>query len=362
MFDKFTEAAIDVLYDAYEHSRRFKSENISSEHLLAALAQSEEHLAGQALASMNVKAEAILQELEHSLLAGKKKDIAPAEVELCSLAVEELKFNFPAKLTIKRAGEIRVFYGHPELEPEHILLALIDNSHEAAIKVLEELGANITHLGRVVLEFLAKRDCFYDQTPNLRNSVLSGFDKMVDERVNVIEDIERLAASTDTKLADLPQKSEIAHLIFTAYMHDFLFTQTGYQRYLLEETLTLLRKRAGNLDPEFVAAAVSSSAQNLRQDVRYTIEYIWSHEFRLLSKLPDEADYDLIGSVIEDIWWTHSEEIALNQVFDEALDDHRRKQMLKLQKRRLEIAEKFVKLKARLQETLKQCFLKKVNA
>jgi len=359
MFDKFGEAAIDVIYDAYGSAKRFKSEHIGSEHILAALAMDQENFAAQALSSVNVTSETLIAELERALLAGKKKDIAPAQFEVCHLTLEDLKFNFPAKLAIKRATEMRTFFGHHRVEPEHLLLALIDLKDEAAMKVLDELGANVPHVNRMLCGLLAERDALDESTKTLGKTVIQGFDEMVDERVNVMEDIERLAASTDINLPDLPQKSEIAHLVFTAYMPDFLFVQVGYQRYLLEETLNLLRKRAGNLEPESAAGIVSGSAQNLRADVRHTIEYIWSHEFRLLSKLPDEADYDLIGSVIEDLWWTHSEEIALNQVFDDALDDHRRKQMLNLQKRRLEISERFVKLRSRLTDVIKQCFLKR---
>lgn len=362
MFDKFGEAAIEVVYDAYGNSRRFKSEQITSEHLLVALAMDSENLAAQALSSMKISSESLISELERSLLAGKKKDIAPAEFEVCNLGLEELKFSFPAKLVLKRAGEMRVFFGHQRVEPEHILLSLIDMRDESSMKMLDELGANITFLNRLISKLLADRDALDADTQPLGKTVIKGIDELVDERVNVIEDIERLAASTDVPLQDLPQKSEIAHLVFTAYMPDFLFIQVGFQRYLLEETLNLLRKRAGNLDPEFAASTVSTSAQNLRADVRQTIEYIWSHEFRLLSKFPDEANYDLIGSIIEDLWWTHSEEIALNDVFDDALDDHRRQQMLTLQKRRLEISERFVKLRSRLSDTIRQVFTKRVSA
>ncbi|MBX9688216.1 MAG: hypothetical protein K2X27_16020 [Candidatus Obscuribacterales bacterium] len=362
MFDKFGESAIEVIYDAYGNARRFKSEQITSEHILAALSTDQEHIAAQALSNMKISPEIIGAELERALLAGKKKDIARAEFELCSLELEELKFNFPAKLIIKRAREMRSFFGHHSVEPEHLLLALIDLRDEATMKLLDELGANVIYLNRLIIGLMAQRDAFDPETKELKKVVIGGIDEMVDERINVLEDIERLAASTDVNMPELPQKSEIAHLVFTAYMSDYLFFQTGYQRHLLEETLRLLRKRAGNLDPEFMASTVSTSAQNLRSDVRQTVEYIWSHEFRLLSKFPDEAEYDLIGSVIEDLWWTHSEEIALDQVFDNALDDHRREQMITLQKRRLEISERFIKLRTRLGDTIRQCFLKRVSA
>ena len=62
---------------------------------------------------------------------------------------------------------------------------------------------------------------------------------------------------------------------------------------------------------------------------------------------------------LEDLWWTHSEEIALHEVFDEALDDYRRKHVLNLQKRKLELSQRLTKLRLRLEDTIKQCFLKR---
>jgi hypothetical protein len=213
------------------------------------------------------------------------------------------------------------------------------------MKILEELGANVTYLNRLMTGLLAERDALDPETQNLKTSVIQGLEYLVDERLSVLEDLERLSTATGVHIADLPQRSDISHLVFTAFMPDFLFIQIGFQRYLLEATMKMLTKRAGNIDPEFAASTVSTSAQNLRAAVRHTIEHVWSHGFRHLSKLPDEADYDLIGSVIEDLWWTHSEEIALNQVFDAAVDD--------------QISERFVKLRSRLSDVVRQCFVKR---
>ncbi|MBX9568429.1 MAG: hypothetical protein K2X77_06010 [Candidatus Obscuribacterales bacterium] len=362
MLDKLGDAAADVLYDAYGIARRFKTEQVACEHILAALVMENESIASQALTQMNINADSLIAEIERTVLAGKKKDIAPAQFEVCDMDIEEIKFAFQTKLMLKRAREVRSFFGHKHVEPEHILLALLEVKEENCMKILEELGANVTFLKSLLIGLMAKRDSINPAIPNLKDSVINGLDELVDERINVLDDIERLSATTDVPVSNLPQKAEVAHLVFTAYMPDYLLAQIAYQRYLLEETLNLLRKRCGNLDPEFAASTVSTSAQNIRSEVRQTVEYVWSHEFRLMSKLPDDADYDLIGSVIEDLWWTHSEEIALNQVFGEALDDHRRQQMLNLQKRRLEIEERYVKLRLRLTDTIRQCFLKRTPA
>ena len=72
----------------------------------------------------------------------------------------------------------------------------------------------------------------------------------------------------------------------------------------------------------------------------------------------DEAEHDLIGSVIEDLWWAQSEEIALHESVAEAMDDHRRSHLLNLQKRRLELSQRMSKLRTRLDDTVRQCFIK----
>lgn len=93
--------------------------------------------------------------------------------------------------------------------------------------------------------------------------------------------------------------------------------------------------------------------------MRNAIEFMLSSEYRLFSQMLDDAEHDLIGSVIEDLWWAQGEEIALNELFSEALDDHRRKHLLSLQERRLEITSRLSKLRDSLDETIRQCFVKR---
>ncbi|HMO24423.1 MAG TPA: hypothetical protein PKC98_25960, partial [Candidatus Melainabacteria bacterium] len=113
------------------------------------------------------------------------------------------------------------------------------------------------------------------------------------------------------------------------------------------------------LDQELLASIVSSSAQHVREEVRSALEYVFSNEYRLFDQMMDEAEYDEIGTVIEDLWWTQGEEIALHELFSEAMDDHRKQQMLGLQKRRIEITQRLAELKERLKVTVKDCFEKR---
>lgn len=357
-FDRYSTSAKEVLKKAYSACKQFKSAEIGGDHLLLALTQEVASIPAAALAFMNVNAGAVKRELERDLLSGASRDINVGPTEAADLEPHEMHIVGGTHKVLQRAGELRGFFGHRQVQPEHLLLAMLDCAEEKSMTLLDELGVNTTFLSRMVTSHVAKRDALVPETPSLRKIVVDGISELVNAKTALLEDLQRLETMTETRVS-CPDKAEVAHLIFTAYVPDFLYTQLAYQRYLLEETLELLRRRAGTLDTEAAAAIVSSSAQSIRAEVRETIENIWSHELRSLAKLPDEVEYDLIGSIIEDLWWTHSEEIALNQGFDEAQDDHRRTQMLNLQKRRLEISQRFVKLRARLDEVIKQSFLKR---
>ncbi len=358
MFDKFSDTARAVLAEAYRVSLEFKSKETSTDHILLALTCEQAGLPASAMGAMNVRVENLRRELERQLLASSSREIVPVRIEAASVELDRVPFSDAARQAIRRAGHVRGFFGHKRTEPEHLLLSMLDLNDERVFKLLDEIGANTTYLYRLIVSKLATRDALKSDLPGLRKTIIDGLGELITESVCVIDELERLSISSGIRIGHVPHRAEVAHLVFVAYLPDFLYTQLAYQRYLLEETLGLLRKRVGNLDSEFAAGTVSAAAQTVRSEVRATIEYFWSNEFKALSKLPDEADYDLIGSVIEDLWWTHSEEVALNEVFDEALDDHRRKQMLNLQKRRLEISQRFTKLKARLEDTIKQCFVK----
>src|SRR5262249_51526275 len=151
------------------------------------------------------------------------------------------------------------------------------------------------------------------------------------------DSLKKLAQKADGKpnapKNGVPDDNQIVHMALVSYIPDFLYAQVAYQRYLLQQSIHRLMERTGPLDQELSASIISSAAQNLRREVRETIEYLWSHEYRIFTQVLDDAEHDLIGSVIEDLWWTESEELALEELFDKAMEDHRRKQVLSLQKR-----------------------------
>lgn len=353
-FDRYDEPALDVAATARHECLRSGHDVVQPVHILLAVVRDSSNLGAKALAMTNIRIDTLVQECERSF-RGSGEEKRPAHL----IEYERITFNDAAKRIFNGAQDFRRYLGRSRVSPEHILLALLDTDDETILHILEELGANLTFLRRQVMSMVAASDCLSDTVPGLRETIIAGLDELVADKVDQLEQIKTMANLAGVHLPHLPERARLVHVMFMAYLPEFLLVQVGYQRYLLEETIRLLTRRTGPLAKEDLASIVSVAAQNMRDNVRATIEYVCTHEGGGQVSMPDEAELDSIGSVAEDLWWTHSEEIALHDVFDEALDDYRRKHMLNLQKRRLEISLRLTKIRSRLQEVLRQSFLKR---
>jgi ATP-dependent Clp protease ATP-binding subunit ClpA len=374
VFDKASDCYLRVMRTALDECERFGNHWLCSEHLLLALTNDSEHLAGQALESMKVDAKSVQKEADKRLkeknasepLFCERPDSTSEPADKPKLRVftgaEEgtasAAFSQPVVEALRRSHDYSLFFGQTEIHPEHLLLAVLDVEEAGANKILEELAANVTFLRRQIMALIARDALSEPSSLTLREAMVAGFNDIVARYQTHVHALTSLAKRAGGVSIQTPNRGQIVHLVCLSYMADFLFTQVSYQRYLLEKNIQSLSRRIGTLDKELSATLVSSGAQNLRSEVRSTIEYIWCNQYRLQTRLLDEAEHDLIGSVIEDLWWTQSEEIALNQAFSEALDDHRRNEILSLQKRRIELGHRVAKLRQRLEETVRQCFVK----
>lgn len=358
MFEKFDEASNDVLSSSRHECMRLRCSSVQPEHLLLALTRDPSNLAAKALATMNVNSDNVQREVEKAMKESDKAEPEPPVGITSWTPYSSIGFSEEVKKIFERSNDFRLYFGRDRVGPEHLLLALVEKEDEGAMGILEELGSNLTFLRRQILNLIAKEDCMLTDAPTARATVVYGISEIVWQHQESISSLQRLADATVGNMPKLPERSEIVLMVLLAYLPDFLMTQVAYQRSLLEETLRLLVARTGPVDQEVVATIVSGAAQNLRLEVRAIVEHLWTQEYRMLS-VPDEAEHEEIGGVIEDLWWTYSEEIALHEVFEEALDDYRRKHVLNLQKRKLEISHRLNKIKVGLEDTLRRCFLKR---
>jgi hypothetical protein len=359
MFERFSPAAISVIDNAYAESLAYHSPYIGTEHILLALAKESSGIPGVALAAMKVTHDFVAEELA-KMPATKSGSTVRSLIKVESEPVEtKRKYSPTAIKVLNTALDQSRFFGQKEVLPEHLLLALCDIEDGLATQILEDQGANITLLCEQVMHLMAEYYSFAQTAPSLRSALSEGLSDLIAKNLEAVDVITALAAKSGVPLNRPAERINIVRMVFIGYMKDFLSTQVAFQRYLLQQSLTMLQKRTGTLDEEMVATIVSNSAQHLRFEVRSTIEFLWSHEYRLLNQILDEAEHDLIGSVIEDLFWAHSEGLALAELYENALKDHRRKHVLSLQKRRRETAQRISRLCTRLDDTIRQCFVKR---
>ncbi|MDR3612399.1 MAG: Clp protease N-terminal domain-containing protein [Candidatus Obscuribacterales bacterium] len=376
VFERSGESLLRVVHDALDISAEVKSKWVCTEHLLLVLAkdleEGAEDVASLALRSMNISAEAARKEIFERLR--DKKETEPLHLERpeeadalqarASLTLPNANdyvkpaFSQIVIQALRRAEEYSIFLGQYEVEPEHLLLAMIDMQDAGALKVFEELSVNLIFLRRQIMQILAEEFSLEYGEVTFREIIKEGMAEFVSKYQTCVDALNDLGVRSRNPLLRTYSRQQVVHMVCVTYLSDFLATQVGFQRYLLEESLKSLNQRVGALDKEITASIISTAAQNLRSDVRGVIEQLWCQEYRSLDHMLDDAEHDLIGSVIEDLWWAQSEEIGLHNLFDEALDDHRRQQLLTLQKRRTEVAQRLTRLRGRLSDTIRQCFIK----
>jgi len=264
-----------------------------------------------------------------------------------------------AREALLRAEAYSWYFCHSDLRPEHVLLGISDLSARAAGRLLEEMGANISLLKRRVVSLMAHEYSQGEAIPGMGEALDRGLRRIVSlnlEARSHLDALSRLSGMTPVRPL---RTTTIVHMVLVAYLADFLCIQVPFQRYVLKEIVLQLAERSGTLDQEITATIIANGAQHLRSQVREAIESIWFQEYRLLDEILSDAEYDLIGADIEDLWWAHSEEIALDELFNAALADHRRQQVLSLQTRRNEIAKRIASVDRNLHETVKQCFVRR---
>lgn len=360
MFERFSDSLMQALQVAFDECSRMKSETVTSGHLLVGLMDEGAEISARALAALGIERAQLVKEVEKSVGFDEISARQRVTKEFSVRPVpEEPDFGEDAAQAIRLAEDQRRYFGAQEVLPEHLLLAIIDIADAGAVRILDDMGANLPFLRRHVMYLMAEAACFFQTAPSLKSALVAGLKELFELTQEAADTLELVARRSGSTVRPLPDHTEIVHMVCVGYLPEFLAVQVVFQRYLLEESLKVLAQRTGVLDQETSASLVSTAAQNLRAEVRSTIEYLWSSEYRLFDQMLDDAEYDLIGSVIEDLWWAQSEELALHELFDSALVDHRRKQALSLQKRRIEISQRITKLRGRLTETIRQCLVRR---
>jgi len=362
-----------VIAHAKQESMRQGSTRTGTEHLLLALSTQHNSAAAQALALMKIDQAALQKELE-KIIASKDylnyetaDNALPGNTYLHRLSgkskesSKQIPFSDQVITTITRADLFSRYLGDEEIDSAHVLLAMLELKNTCAQRIFEELSANRDFLRGKIMHLIAAAHFKTPESMSFRNVLVSCLKQLVEKQEAALYVVQELMQRSKIDLIRLPEKDMVLQTVCVAYLPECLQYQVSFQRYLLEEGLRAIAQTAGAKSQESMGQIISATAQHLRKQFREAIEYVWTDEYRLIKHMLSEAEHDLIGSVIEDLWWAYSEDIALDQSFTSALADHRRSYLLDLQKKRVELSQRLRKIHDRLEETVKQCLSSKVG-
>lgn len=147
MFDRFTRAARTVMKLARDASFAYRHEYVGTEHILIGLIQEDEGIAAAvlrtALQQAGLKAEAVASKIVPSNAA-------------TSPAPGNKLFTRKAKQSLEDAVNEAADMRHTYVGPEHLLLGLLNNEENQAIKILAELGLDLLTLKNGTLELIGE--------------------------------------------------------------------------------------------------------------------------------------------------------------------------------------------------------------
>jgi ATP-dependent Clp protease ATP-binding subunit ClpA len=128
---------------AQEEAIRFNHTHIGTEHILLGLAQVDEGVAAQALASMGASVGAIRGHVMALKGTGNQA------------ALEHIPFSSRARMVLELAFRVSLELGHKYIGTEHILLGLIREGSGVAIRTLTNMGIDLDNLRRLVLDIIS---------------------------------------------------------------------------------------------------------------------------------------------------------------------------------------------------------------
>lgn len=144
MFEYFTEKAIAVIMAAQEEARRLRHAFVGTEQILLGLIRVEDSIAAKVLTESGVTLAAARIEVEKIIGRGS------------TATASELPFTPKTKRILEQAFEQARQLDQPHIAPEHILLSLMHDRENVAIKVLERLGLDAATIRQQVIRALAE--------------------------------------------------------------------------------------------------------------------------------------------------------------------------------------------------------------
>jgi ATP-dependent Clp protease ATP-binding subunit ClpC len=144
MFERFSDAARQVIVLAQEEARRLNHHYIGTEHILLGLLRDDESGATRALQELGITLEAVRQQVEEIVGRGKK------------MPSGHIPFTPRAKKVLELSLREALHLGHNYIGPEHILLGLLREGDGVAVQALVGLGADLNRVRLHVIQLFGQ--------------------------------------------------------------------------------------------------------------------------------------------------------------------------------------------------------------
>ena len=194
VFERAGEELLAVVQQAMAECLNMGHSYVCTQHLLIALTVDSDSLASQALSTMkmeedNVRAEVERQFKDHpesELLYSDRPDVLESGFPKPAVPAQALDrpigFSDLTVQALTRAFDYSLFFGENDIEPVHLLLALIDLNDASATKIFEDMGANLTFLRREIFIIMAAARSLESDVPTLRNATVGGIRELIEIR------------------------------------------------------------------------------------------------------------------------------------------------------------------------------------
>lgn len=140
MFEYFTEKSIAVIMAAQEEARQLRHRYVGTEQILLGLIQVQDNLAATVLAEFGVTLDAARREVE-AILGQGTQPVPP-----------ELPFTPKTKHILEQGLEQSRRLNSPYVGPEHLLLSLIQDQDNVAVKILAKLNVSLEQMQQRILQ------------------------------------------------------------------------------------------------------------------------------------------------------------------------------------------------------------------
>ena len=141
MVERFTDQARDVVIRAREQARLLKHDHVGTEHLLLGLIAEQDGLAARALTALDVRLDAVREQIVQIIGAGKQQ----------VSAAEHIPFTPRAKKVLALSLRDALQLGSNSIGTEHILLGLLREGHGVAVLILGNLAGDPRTVRRAVM-------------------------------------------------------------------------------------------------------------------------------------------------------------------------------------------------------------------